>query len=558
MKQWLFGLFCVLSLGCATTSARFTSREELEKVLAAPKPVKVFKDASLDVDAWELAGPFPLEVADAPHEADGVFSRFFLARAQAKGVRPTQPLACVARETARFILEKERYPGSLLRDFIVARCGSAASNVRLQSLSGEAPEDVGDDALLSRWESDVGKMVEALRAGQSGGLSLVRGGGKAVVVLASVTPSGSLEPLSIFPSPDGAVVLRGTAPAGAAELYAYANQGATKSVRCRDTGRFQLPSFEVTCQVDLADAHAWIEVGSAEKGRLLGHGFAQVLVWPGQQPSTRYVRPQYGTPGGELSPEGVLAKLNEVRTAGGLAPLELSSAQTADNRELAPFFFDAVFRGDDSQQDRIALGVIAGWRVESDISGGTIGSQWVEAPELSLLLAHQLESAGTRAMLLDPDNRVLAVGLYQEEGFVAALVSAYPKVGSTTWPDSTEAVLVHLDEARKKEGRPEAQWVRLPSQLEKYLADGVAKRSFDDEEALERFMTEAAEVTRRPVQGWRIHASKLSQVDWPEGLLKKQKLDLLGVVTVQRKADEPWSDYLILVVVLLGDGVDQT
>ncbi|MCC6335612.1 MAG: hypothetical protein IT380_16670 [Myxococcales bacterium] len=557
MERWVFVVTCVLMSACASTS-RFTTREELEKVLAAPKPAKVFKDASLDVERWELTGPFPLTVGDAPHEASDAFSRFFVGRASAKGVRPTQPLACVARETARFLAEKGQLPGALLQAFLTARCGNFAPTVRLNSLSGDAPADVTDDALLARWQEEVAKMFDGLSAGQSGGLALARAGDKAAVVLASLTPKGALEPLSIFPAPDGTVVLRGTAPAGAAELYGYANQGRAKSERCKDTGRFQLPSFELTCRVDLSDASAWIDVASAEKGRLLGHGFAQVLVWPSQQPSSVYVRPQYGTPGGELSPEGLLAGLNEVRTAAGLAPMELSAAQTADNRELAPFFLDAVLRGDAKEQDRIAMGVIAGWRVESDISGGTIHSAWVEAPDLSLLLAHQLESAGTRAQLLDPDNRVLAVGLYREENFAAALVSAYPKVDSTSWPDSTEAVLVHLDEARKKEGRPEAQWVKLPSQLEKSLADGVAKKDLDDEEALSRFMEEASYVTQRPVQGWRLHVTRLSQVDWPEGLLKKQKLDVLGVVTVQRNKDDPWADYLILVVVLLGDGMDQT
>lgn len=552
MKPWAIVSFWFLLSACATTS-RFTTREELEKVLSAPKPAKVFRDTSVDVERWDLAGPFPERIGDEPHGTADTWSRHFVERAQAKGARPVEPLACVARETARFIAAKGGYPGSLLTDFIVARCGNAAPKVALRSLTGDAPDEVSDDDLFARWKDDVTKMADGLKPGQLGGLALVRAGGKVAAVMASVTPRGAVEPLSIFPSERHTVVVRGTAPVGTASVYGYANQGKTKSVRCVDS-KLPLPAFELTCEVDAADAHAWIDVSSSEKDRLLGSGFAQLLVWPAGAPSNTYERPVYGTPGGELSPEGVLAQVNAVRAQAGMAPLELSAAQSADNRELAPFFFDAIFRDDAQQQDRIALGVIAGWRVEAEISGGTFVSEWVDVPDLSLLVARHLESAGSRAELLDPEHRVLAVGLYREEGFVGSLLSAYAKATPPTWPDSTEAVLLRLDEARKKQGKPEAQWIRLPSQLEKRLAEAVAKKESDDEEALSHFMNEAVEVTNRPVHGWRIHVSKLNEVDWPETLLKKEQLQVLGVVTVQRAKGSPWTDYLILVVELLAGG----
>ncbi|MEW6429892.1 MAG: hypothetical protein AB1730_00165 [Myxococcota bacterium] len=552
MKPWaIVSFWCVLT-ACATTS-RFTTREELERVLSSPRPAKLFRDATVDVERWELAGPFPERVGDAPHGTGDAWSRLFVERAQRKGARPVEPLACVARETARFIAAKGGYPGSLLKDFIVARCGNAAPKVALRSLAGDVPDEVSDDDLFARWKADVGKMSEELEPGQLAGFALVREGGKAAAVVASITPRGAVEPLSIFPSERHTVVVRGTAPVGAASVYGYANQGQTKSARCVDS-KLPLPAFELTCEVNAADAHAWIDVSSAEKDRLLSSGFVRLLVWPAGAPSNTFERPVYGTPGGELSPAGVLAQVNAVRAQAGMAPLELSAAQSADNHELAPFFFDALFRDDAQQQDRIALGVIAGWRVESEITGGTFVSEWVDVPDLSLLVAHHLESAGARAALLDPEHRVLAVGLYREEGFVGSLLSVYAKATPPTWPDSTEALLLQLDEARKKQGKPEAQWIRLPSELEKRLAEAVAKQESDDEEALGHFMSEAMEVTKRPVHGWRIHVSKLNEVDWPETLLKKEQLEVLGVVTVQRAKGSPWADYLILVVELLAGG----
>lgn len=557
MHRWAIVAFWFVLSGCATTS-RFTTRAELEKVLSSPKPVKIFRDKSVDVDRWELLGPFPDRIGDAPLEASDPWTRLFVQHAVARGARPSGPLACAARETARFVAAKGGYPGSLLTDFIVARCGNAVAHAAMQSMSGDAPDGVTDEQLFEHWQADVTKLADGLSPGESAGLAFVRDGGRAVVMLMRAAPSGAVEPLSIFPFDDNTVVVRGNAPAGAGRVFGYANQGATKSVRCRDTNRFALPSFELVCEVDGADARAWVDVSSIEKGRLLGNTFAQLLVWPRRAPSNVYERPVYGTPGGELTPEGMLARLNEVRTAAGMKPLELSVAQSADNHELAPFFFDAVVRNDAAVEDRIAMGVIAGWRVESEISGGSISSAWVDTPDLSLLLAHQLESAGSRAQLLDPEHRVLAVGFYREEGFVAALVSAYSKVAGATWPDSTEAVMLELDAARKKAGLPEVQWIRLPSQLEKRLAEGVGKKELDDEEALQHFMDETVEVTRRPVHGWRIEATKLNDINWPEMFLKKQNLEVLGTVAVQRKKDDPWADYLILMVVLLNDGANQT
>lgn len=543
--------------GCATTS-RFTSRAELEKVLAAPKPVQVFKDTPVDVARWDFAGPFPERIGPAPHDTADAWGRLFVERAGLRGVRPVEPLRCAARETARFISVHQTYPGALLKSFLLARCGSSGARVQLHSLSGEAPDEVADDALFTRWKDQVATLADGVPAGHQAGLAFARMQGRAAVVVASQAPTGALEPLPIFPAAGGVVVLRGTAPPKTASIEAYANQGRTKSVQCRDTKRFALPSFELECQVDPNDAHAWLDVTAFEEGRVLGSTFVQVLVWPKGEPTLAWERPVYGTPVGELTPEGVVAKLNEVRQGGGLKPLEFSPAQSADNRELAPFFFDAMVRGDEQQLDRLALGLIAGWRVESEISNGTFSAQWAEAPDLSALVAQALESAGSRARLLDPDHRVGAAGLYREGKVVGLLTSAYARVDAAKWPDSAEAVLLHLDEQRKKLGKPETEWLRLPSQLEKRLTDAVAKRKLDEEEALEAFMREAVEVTNRPVQGWRVHATRLSQVEWPESLLKREKSQVLALVAVQRKRDESWADYVILMVILLNDGGDQT
>ena len=118
-------------VGCASSrsSTRFTSADELKKVMSQPKPAKVFTDTSVNVDSWELVGPLPDTYADAPHETQSAFAKTLIDSAAAKGFRASEPLACVARQTAKFLAVKGGKPTRHLSDYFEARCGVAAPSV---------------------------------------------------------------------------------------------------------------------------------------------------------------------------------------------------------------------------------------------------------------------------------------------------------------------------------------------------------------------------------------------------------------------------------------------
>jgi hypothetical protein len=174
------------------------------------------------------------------------------------------------------------------------------------------------------------------------------------------------------------------------------------------------------------------------------------------------------------------------------------------------------------------------------------------------VLAEMLESPGYRKALLSPRAGVLAVGLYQEGPMLGAVVSAYEPVQAPTWPATSDRVLTALNGQRARNGKKPIQWVLLPSSSEPTFAEAVAKREYDSEEALERFMSQATTVTRRPVRGWRIPTFDLDDVQWPAEVLSKDELEVMFFVTTERAGNDPWGRYVLVLVILGGAGQSET
>ncbi|MCU0695505.1 MAG: hypothetical protein MUC96_03125 [Myxococcaceae bacterium] len=551
--------FILASFGCATSgSTRFTSADELKKLVSQPKPPKVFDRTTVDADTWTLQGPLPDAYADAPHEAQSLFARTFLDVAAARALKPSNAYACVARETARFLAQKGGYPAEPVRHFLEARCGVASRGTRLNSLSGTASAELTDEALRTQWLADVTKLVQGLPEGAKAGIAFVREGEKAVVMVASHLDDVTLEPVAMVPGPDGFVWIRGTTSRRADSISGRANQGRTGSVDCINTQKRAAPAFELKCPVALADEAAWVALSAHEKGRVLGFELVRLLVRPNGGAAATYTAPTLVAQVPGVTSRDFATQLNTVRAGIGLSPLTLSEAQSRDVAELTPFFLDATRRDDAREEDRIALGVMAGWRVEQEIMSGTFGAAAVEADTVSALLAEMLESPAYRQALLSPRAGVLAVGLYQEGSMLGGIVSAYEPVQAPTWPATSDRVLTALNGQRARNGKKPIQWVLLPSSSEPTFAEAVAKREYDSAEALERFMSQANTVTRRPVQGWRIETFDLDDVQWPAEVLSKDELEVMFFVTTERAGNDPWGRYVLVLLILGGAGQSET
>jgi len=158
---------------------------------------------------------------------------------------------------------------------------------------------------------------------------------------------------------------------------------------------------------------------------VLGFEVLRLLALPSGPPATTWRAPTLVKAAPGASAADFVAQLNVVRAEAGAKPLTLSEAQTKDQTELAPFFFHAASNRDAVEEDAIALGVMAGWRVEQEIMNGTLAATSVDGTTAAELLAHLLDSPGSRKGLLSPRAGVLAVGLFQEGPALAGLVSAF-------------------------------------------------------------------------------------------------------------------------------------
>lgn len=538
--------------GCTASSAGsdFTSMEQLKQLTSRPKPTHVFTEKVADVPQWELAGPFPESVGLAPHEQQSEAGKMVVEEAGKRHAQPTAAFACAARELARFIAEKKEQPPSLLRAFIAGRCGTGVASLASTWVQGEAPDSVTDAALVSKWRANLEKAFASLGPDAQVGAALVRQGSRAVIALAWAEVHGALEPVSIFPSADGVVELHGAVSGRVDQLAGTVGLGEVGAAACTNLGLRPLPAFDLRCVADPKDTSAAISIETFKQGRFLGQETFRVLVWPSRQPSNTWALHPVVRAGVPATVPGLAEEINALRAKASLAPLEVSAAQSDDLREAAPFFFQATAGGDERLCDELALGIIAGWRVEKDIASGTFTSEISERPDGSLFLTHALLSPATRATLFDPRASVLAIGLFEEREVVGGVLSVYRRLEAP----AVEGLVKDLDAARARLGRGPVKWVRLPGSGEASVAEAVHRRELDLEDGLQRLMEASIAGTTRGAQGFTLIHSDLQNLQWPAEVLNRPEVEVVMAATTVRQPKAPWGTVVIFVATPTAEG----
>jgi hypothetical protein len=552
MRLLLFAI--AVGTSCASNkTTRFTSAETLKEVMKRPRPDKVFTSKNVEVAEWQLKGALPDSYADAPHETQSLFAPLFIEAAGITGFTASDALACIARETAGFLVEKGGFPTRGLASFIEARCG-VASNVSVNSLTGEAPDSLTDAELLAQWKPNVVKLAQAIGQGSRAGVGFVRENGKAVVIVAQAREETTLETLPMKPADDGYVWIRGVTKRHADSVSGTVNQGRTGSAQCVNTEARAAPSFELKCPVAKDDEWAWLSLSAREKGRVLGFELVRVVVRPSGAEARTYRAPTLVAQAPGTTVQDFTTQLNSVRTQVGATPLVLSDPQSADLKELTPFFFEALTAKDAAKEDMLALGVMAGWRVAQEIMHGTFAASAIEGTTASELLSAMLDSPSYRQALLSPRAGVLAAGLLQEGQTMGGVVATYELVQAPKWPDTANDILTALNGQRARNGKKPIQWVLMPSNLEATFSEAVAKRQYDSDEAMRRFMNQASDITRRQIRAYKLTVFDLNDFDWPAEVLSRDSLDVMFFVTTERVAGDPWGHYVLVLLMLEGGG----
>ncbi|MBK7861853.1 MAG: hypothetical protein IPJ65_25210 [Archangiaceae bacterium] len=452
----------LLCVGCATSSSKFTRPDELEQIArdtVAPVPAR--KIAHLT--SWALEHPLPERIEHVALTGTDTPVTQLALTAAAGRFRLTRDLTCIADERARIALAYDgAEPGLVLSAFIEARCGSPSHHVRVWNLFGETRETETDDALITRWAESLTTGLAAIPAGATAGIALRRGGKKAHLAVAFSVDPARFEPISIY-AEDGVVRVRGSMLNPTERVWGEINQGEDDSAPCVANPAVQLPDFELACPVRPGSPHDWVGIWSRAPGRFLGDTVLTAMVFSHRAPSPTFVNPTLGQQR-DGSPQAFLEALNAQRSKMGRAPMTLSSPQTDVAKSLVPPYVAAQVRGDPLRADRIALGLIAGWRVEGAVTDGWFTSSEVPADAAPELLAALLELPGGRSQLLARGSHVLALGQLDNGGVTDSLVCTYSLLDEPQPSvERQRALFEQLNAERKRRGRARRSGCSCPA-----------------------------------------------------------------------------------------------
>lgn len=565
-----FSVIAVVLAGCGPKTARsgpglfkpnaFPKEEKLDALSARPAPTPQ-AEAIADVESWTLLAPLPIAYGPAPRvPASPIEAAFGEAVKGKPRLRFTEPMTCVARQLARFHAVNAATPAEDLERFIVARCGSPAVSLQtLVSRTDGVEEAVTDDRLaeaakgtLARAAADLGAQPEELDVG----VGLAREAGKVVILFAAAARPADVDLLSMA-AKDGRVAVTGVVRRKAGTLVASVNRGRFEAARCVRDESVPLPKFSFTCEVDAKDAAAWIGIAAIPPERLLSTYVAYLLVAPGGGllPDT-YRRP--ALPGTASAPaagiaEGFLDAVNQVRVEAGLPRVRASESQASIADRVAPHFFAASYRlVPESVADTVALGLMAGWKVDDAIVHNSLfTSAWTgQSTDPRRLVASMLDSPGGRTVLLDREADVLAIGTvsHPEMRFLGAVVAAY-RVYEHVGADVRAAkVNARITKLRAAKGLGPAKVI---SGLSKEVEAAVARietQRYAPKQALQSFLADVTLKAQRSTQGYVFETRDLDDFEIPEDIAESAELPMEIAVAYHRPAGEAWGRWVVLVV----------
>lgn len=555
------GLWALLTLtGCVKPGVSaskaltaFPSRAELAAAPSKPLPESAFIVNAVRVEQWEVdeaSVPAPGAATD-PGSATAIKELF-----GANG-RATAAMNCAARELGKFQLSKGTPPEGIRR-YVAGRCGVTVPQFTYSAK--EFPGPIKSEAAF--WEG-VSKGIResqpetastAVRV--DAGAALVQQGNRAFFVLVGGRLVADPEPLKPLPAGQNEVWLRGTLTEPAASIEGIINQGSHGFARCTQAEAVAPPRFSLRCLMAKGDESAWIDVLVQPPKKLLSHTALSVLA------RREGARAAYVSRINEASSRGsfaqdLLGHLNAVRAQGKLAPLGLSSEQSAVNQHHVGAILGGFNdRGD--QSDRLALGLMAGWEIQGTVRRGDILALVTSSTsEPGAWLAEALDHPLSRSVLLEPDRRLIAIGAASPSPQlgVGAVISTYALFDSSDHSADVTRVLQRLNEARLRRG------LALASLAELAPLQAASERVFSGrqgvEEALQGALDTSSAQVGQQLQGAYFEAIDLDSLEFPESLLTGPPPGVAITVTHHKVEGAAWGQYVVMLVVIPGGGQQQ-
>ncbi|MBI4509077.1 MAG: hypothetical protein HY698_05550 [Deltaproteobacteria bacterium] len=555
-----FSLASLLS-GCGGDRAsqkRFPSKQDIDRLIQKPAP-RFQERKVIEVDHWDLAGPFPNMVGTRTYVDSSGWGRVLKEVADAKpGVLvPTEAMHCVARELGLFYLANRSTPSEDLGDYIMGRCGSPTVGLSWQMVSGDVGGHAEED-VFRRWRGDYEEMLREQGSGNRAiGSFYGKRDGHAVVLVASAARAVHVEDTSPFPDAEGRVWLRGELLVPAESIDALVNQGHYRVAPCSVDASVSLPRFAVACPTSPEDQRAWIELAAFPSGRVLGRTVLQVLAWPNKAPTSQYVNETYTAPRslavGEDKTAALLELINQARATAGLAAVSLSTKQSVTATRVAPHFFAALF-GDEQETvaDTVVLGLQAGWDIEGLVKKGmfTYGLTF-QADDLARMIDRVVARPRGRKVLLDPEITQMAIGPLDvaDRPVLASVFSGYVLFGQEDNNKNAHLVRERLNKLRAEKNLPPLGVLASVQAKANAAAAQVAKGAKNPSQVFDDLLRESARIIEDGVTGWVFYASSLEDYEFPAKFVELKSGRIAISVAQFRADDEPWGQHVIFVVI---------
>ncbi|HJL18778.1 MAG TPA: hypothetical protein RMH99_24160 [Sandaracinaceae bacterium LLY-WYZ-13_1] len=538
---------------------RFPAPRRVQAAIeSAPPPDlgPLLPQGEISVDRWTLEStPAP---GDPVYEPEGAFETVLDAAIAQRGVSVTRSasLRCVARETARFYAEHELLPTDRLMRYLLAACGSSAVGVGRAGSIGQIDSRASAEEVVAQAGDQLREQIApVLVDGGRAGFGVHRDGEGVSVILVVSDPKVELAPPEP-PAADGLAILRGRLHGEADAVFGLVTQGDYGVDRCRVTPGFQLPEIELRCPMAEGDDTALVQIGTMTLGRVLTDHVGTVMVRRTEETPTPPFAPQpVGEPAAVDDPATagptVVARLNAVRRARGLPEVTLAARQSRVHQEVAPHMLASILRGERDDQDVMALGLMAGWRVRrspirwSDIVGQSV----VGTRDVARWLSEALEQPGGRWVLMRPDVRQLAVGAVPvaDPEALGMVVSTYAFFDSNDHVEDADRFFARITRERTARGLPPPTRMSGLTHLWQH-ARAVSAGEEPPSAALHAALNEESRAQGRGLRGVLLETIDLDLGELPDVVLLQRNLTLGVAVGHTRPSGAAWGQYTVFLI----------
>lgn len=461
----------------------FPTQDALDEITARPAPptADLLGDPVAPVDAWTFTTPGATSADETIYAGEDESARALatVLGETGQGRRVVASMQCVAEQMGQFVLTHGDEPAGDVADFITGRCGSTVVSPAVMSQRMPIEEMPRRPLHAAKDRQFLDSIVEVLPAGASVGLWVGRGEDEGVMMVAWGVPEVELEPVPLT-SVGRHVDLRGRLSWDYDNLTGYATRGELGALPCRPIPREPVtsPDIALRCPVSADDEMTVVELSATPRDRLLGSRVLRVIVSPDEAGPVSYQAPTLSLPVGADDHDAVAlaTAVSSLRRKAGMPPVRASAGQSEVIADLLPHFL-ATTRDQGELADQIAMGMMAGRRVDGEIRWGaffTTGapSNW----SIERHLAAELLSPQSRARLFDPEATTVAYGSLSDPSHAMrrAVVATYSELRDRDYTEEIVAFFDSIDRQRVARGLEPVIRVQGPSDS-KTLAEAALR-----------------------------------------------------------------------------------